>query len=240
MSDDRRVRLATWNCRQGIDRKRLALDALGADVVVIPECGERPALASELGVSFLWRGDYAPKGLAVVGLGGWQVEPLDEPTPLPWVLPVRIVDPQGAHAADLLAVWPVTRPDGRPRYEGQIAQVLDVWADTLAAGNTIVAGDFNCSLQGKSTSGHRKNLIRFSELGLASGYHASTALEHGSEAAMTLTWVGPGRISSGYHCDFVFLPLPLLERLQSTTVGWTDEANVALSDHLPVVVELST
>lgn len=144
------MRLATWNCRQAIDRKRHALDALHADVVVIPECSSSSALGRELGVSFLWRGDYPGKGLAVVGFNGWRVEPLPAAVDLPWVLPVRVHAPDGRAAFDLLAIWTVARKDGRPNYAGQIKLALETWAAALAEGNVAVAGDFNCSLQGPS------------------------------------------------------------------------------------------
>lgn len=231
------LRLATWNCRQGIDRKRRAIEALRADVIVIPECASTPAIAREIGVSFLWRGDNPRKGLGIVALNGWTIEPIEESQPLPWVLPVRVIDPDGAHALDLLGVWTVARKDGRPGYSGQIAEMLTVWSEALAEGHVAVAGDFNCSLQGPAKVAHRSNIAALGKLGLQLSYHTATALDHGAETTMTLSWVGPGRVPLGYHCDFVFLPGPLLSRMVCTTIGWEAEESMALSDHLPVVVE---
>jgi len=234
------MRLATWNCRQGIDTKRHAFELLGADVVVVPECSSEPALARELGVSFLWRGDYATKGLGVIAFKGWRVEQFDARFELGWVLPARVFDPDGEHAFDLLAVWTVMRKDGRPRYEGQIGRILDEWVDELEAGKTIVAGDFNCSLQGPSRRAHSRNLDRFEALGLRSGYHAHSAVEHGAETAMTLQWVARGGVRRGYHCDYIMLPEELRSRVTAVTVGsvaeWVDSG---LSDHCPVVVDLA-
>lgn len=233
------VRVATWNCRQGIDRKRGALDRLAADVVVLQECGAAAGLATELGVSFLWRGEYPAKGLAVAAFTGWSVEPLDAPVDLPWVLPARITAPDGTTAFDLLAVWTVARKGGRPGYAGQIARLADVWEQSLLAGGTIVAGDFNCSSQGPSRGAHHGNLARLEGLGLRSAYHDFNSLAHGAEVAMTLNWVAPGRVARGYHCDFVFLPPDALHRTISVTVGETsDWIGEKLSDHRPVVVEL--
>lgn len=233
------MRLATWNCRQGIDRKRHALDALQADVVVIPECSSASALRHELGVSFLWRGDNAGKGLAVVGFNGWHIEPLAAAVDLPWVLPVRVHAPDERAAFDLLAIWTVARKDGRPNYTGQIKLALETWAPALADGNTAVAGDFNCSLQGPSRGPHRRNVERLRELGLESSYHAVDGLEHGLEDAMTLKWIGPGRVTLAYHCDFVFLPRRVLETVTAVRVGWAPEPKEPLSDHAPVVVDLA-
>lgn len=234
------MRLATWNCRQGVDAKRHAFELLGADVVVVPECNSKPALAHEPGVSFLWRGDYAPKGLGVVAFNGWSIEPLEAPAELPWVLPVRVCDRGGDHAFDLLAVWTVARRDGRPGYAGQITRVLDEWHDVLEAGRTVVAGDFNCITQGPSGRAHIRNLARFEELGLRSGYHAHSALEHGAETAMTLRWVARGGMRMGYHCDYVLLPESLLTRATAVRVGSMEEwVDSGLSDHCPVLVDFA-
>jgi endonuclease/exonuclease/phosphatase (EEP) superfamily protein YafD len=234
------MRLATWNCRQGIDAKRHAFERLGADVVVVPECSSEPELAREPGVSFLWRGDYAPKGLGVIAFNGWTVEPREAPVELPWVLPVRVLAPGGGHAFDLLAVWTVARKDGRPGYAGQIARVIDAWADELAAGRTIVAGDFNSIAQGPSGRAHARNIARFEELGMRSGYHAHAKQEHGSEAAMTLQWVARGRIRQGYHCDYVVVPESLLSQVTAVTVGPVEEwIDSRLSDHCPVLVDFA-
>jgi hypothetical protein len=62
------MRVAAWNCRQGVDRKAVAIDALAADVVVLPECSASPRLAREAAGSFEWLGTYAPKGLGVFGV----------------------------------------------------------------------------------------------------------------------------------------------------------------------------
>jgi hypothetical protein len=62
------LRIGTWNCRQRLDTKRDAVDELACDVLVLPECSTAVRLASEPGVSFAWRGEYAPKGLGVFGL----------------------------------------------------------------------------------------------------------------------------------------------------------------------------
>lgn len=232
------MRLATWNCRQRVDAKRHAFDLLDAAVVVVPECSADPELSRALGVSFLWQGEYVRKGLGIVSFGGWNVEPLDAPVDLPWALPVRVTDPAGAHAFDLLGVWTVKREDGRPGYPGQIARLLEVWAPILSAGNTIVAGDFNCSLQGPSKRAHASNVARFAELGLHSAYHAFSTRAHGAEAAMTLQWVAPGRLRQGYHCDYVFVPARLLREVTAVTVGtvdlWVDSG---LSDHSLVAVD---
>lgn len=56
---------------------------------------------------------------------------------------------------------------------------------------------------------------------------------------MTLRWVGPGRVPLAYHCDFVFLPQRLLEKVTAVRIGWSPEPEEPLSDHLPVAVDLT-
>jgi hypothetical protein len=58
-------RLAVWNCRMCVDRKRAAFDRLHADVLVVPECAEASAFSREANVSFVWRGRNTIKGLGV-------------------------------------------------------------------------------------------------------------------------------------------------------------------------------
>lgn len=223
-----------------LDQKRSAVDRIGADVLVVPECAASPALAGDLGVSFAWRGENRRKGLGVFGFGGWRVEPFAEERPLPWVLPVRVIDPGGVEAVILLAVWTVVRRlDGRPDYAGQVAAVIDDWAAALEEGRAAIAGDLNCSAQSPSGGRHLENVRRLERAGVRSAYHAFLGHEHGAEDAMTLRWVGPLRRVYEYHCDFLFLPGRMLERLRRVEVGsMADWIESGLSDHCPVVAEL--
>lgn len=223
-----------------LDRKRSAVEVIGADVLVVPECDASPALAGELGVSFAWRGENPQKGLGVFAFGGWRTEPVDEEQPLPWVLPVRVIDPGGVEVAILLAVWTVAhRLDGRPDYAGQVSAAIDACTTALEEGRAVIAGDLNCSAQGPSVARHLENMRRLERAGVRSAYHAFFGHEHGAEGAMTLSWVGPKRRVYEYHCDFLFLPGHMLERLRQVEVGsMMDWIESGLSDHCPVVAEL--
>ena len=89
----------------GAGRKTSAFRRLGCDVLVVPECNETPALATTPRTSFAWKGRYPLKGIGVFGFGGWRFESVVEPETLPWVLPLRMIDPHGADAGLLLAIW---------------------------------------------------------------------------------------------------------------------------------------
>lgn len=224
----------------GIDRKHDAVAAIGADVLVVPECREAPALASQPGVSFAWKGQYPRKGLGVFGFGGWTVEPVEARVELPWVLPLRLIDPSGEEAALLLAIWTVVnKMNGRPSYAAQVSAAITAWEEELRGGRTVLAGDFNCSTEGPSSVPHKLNVQRLEALGVRSAFHTHNGVEHGQEQAMTLRWFGTGRRLYTYHCDFVFCSAKLSSRLAGAEVGemstWVESG---LSDHAPVVVDL--
>lgn len=236
--------LATWNCRMGLARKRDALAALGADLIVVPEAAARVPPAGEPGVSHAWKGTWAPKGLGVYAFGGWTLEPIVDRPDLPWLLPLRLVDPAGQRVATVLAMWAVAgRRERRPSYAGQLTSVLDAWSDELAAGDAILLGDLNASTDDHRPAGraHRANVERLHALGLRSAYHAHTGCAHGAETDMTLRWIGPGRQPLHYHCDFVFLPERWIGSIRRVEVGtmrsWVEPG---LSDHAPVIVELGS
>ena len=171
-----------------------------------------------------------------------RVEPSDEPTPLPWVLPLRMINPSGVEVALLLAIWTVANEaDKWPSYAAQVTAAIDAWATELRAEHVILAGDTNCSAQGPSSAPHSANIRRLDELGVRSAYHAHHDLEHGEETDMTLRWIGPGRREYRYHCDFVFLSAPLDSHMESASVGGMAEwVESELLDHAPLVVGITS
>jgi hypothetical protein len=237
------LRFGTWNCRQGLDRKRVAIDELACDVLVVQECARTPALATEVGVSFVWRGHSNVKGLGVFGFGGWTITPVVEAEPFDWCLPVTATSPDGEHKLLVLAVWTVkSSGDGRPSYEAQFGAVLDRWGSEFADGRVIIAGDFNASMQmeGANRKRHRTNLDRVELAGGRSVVHHHYGIEHGSDdEPRTLRRIGRGRISSHFGVDYVFVSSCLVQSLGSGEVGerstWIESGR---SDHCPVTVDL--
>jgi hypothetical protein len=185
VSDHRQVILGTWNCRMGADRKRDAMLRLGCDVLVVPEC--REALATAPGTSFAWKGRYPPKGIGVFGFRGWSFEHVDKREVLPWVLPLRMIDPRGDDPGLLLAVWTVANSgDGWPSYAAQVTAAIEAWERELRSEPVVLAGDLNCSAQGPSSSPHLANIRRLEALGVRSAYHHARGVSHGDEPEMTL------------------------------------------------------
>lgn len=237
-----RVRVGTWNCRQGIDRKTESLRELGCDVLVVPESAQVTALAQEPGISSAWKGELPRKGLGVFAFNGWSVEPSPVTDSSDWLLPLTVKGPAGRTAFTLLALWTVKRPqDGRPSYAGQLADVIANHRELIETERVVLAGDFNASFQGPSARPHMNNVQALRNLGMRSAYHEHFDVEHGGEPAMTLRWVGPGRKHYEYHCDFIFGSSKLLPDLVSTSVGSMDRwVESGLSDHCPVTADWLT
>ena len=227
------MRIVTWNCRQGLDRKIDVLLGLACDVAVVPECSAAPTLASQPGVSFAWTGDNSAKGLGVFGFNGSTLTPLPGPE-MPWLLPLSVSKP-GYDPISLLAVWTTTKLGGS--YAGQVKDIADGWASRLGD-RLVMAGDFNASAQGPSWKPHIRNMDRLADLGMVSAYHYHRGSEHGDESDMTLRWIGPGKTRYEYHCDFVMVSHDLAARIVSVEVGSMSEwVDAGLSDHCPVIVE---
>jgi endonuclease/exonuclease/phosphatase (EEP) superfamily protein YafD len=224
----------------GLARKRDAVERLGADVLVIPEAARDAPPAGDAGVTSVWSGTRPGKGLGVYARNGWRVAPAGADDDPPWTLSTRALDPGGVERFTLVAVWTVAGR-GRPSYTRQLALLVDRFEDELRAGTVVLAGDFNASTDDSAAGrAHARNVERLHDLGLESAYHAHTGHAHGREEAMTLRWVGRGRIALEYHCDFVFLPRHLLDGVRAVTVGtMTEWVDSGLSDHAPVTVELA-
>ena len=100
------MRIGAWNCRLDPDGKRHDFESLSLDVAVIPESGESPPPATERGVTHLWTGRNANKGLGVFAFDPWSIHRIHEHDSLPWCLPVE-AQHQDGQSFTLLAVWTV-------------------------------------------------------------------------------------------------------------------------------------
>lgn len=235
------MRFVTWNCQAGFDKKVRVIERLNPDVLVLQECNEVNALSQRPDVSHLWRtpGHPGSKGFGIYAMNGWNVRTINAPTDDPWLIPCEIISPNGDIWARLLGMWTnVQKGVERPNYAGQFAQSLNTWRDDITKVPTLIAGDLNASLQGPSKAPHQKNITTAESLGLRSAYHHFNDINHGEENEMTLKWVGPGKVTYYYHCDFIFVP----PAFQSNGVCSIDpifsSSDTHISDHQPVVVDL--
>jgi hypothetical protein len=229
------MRLTTWNCKGGFHRKHGAIATLGADVLVLPECGRLSAVNNVLGAapvrSFEWVGENPRKGLGVVSYGDYfvTVHPAYDPT-FRWVLPV---DVNGPVSFLLLAVWTVPDPsDGV--YVHFLFRALTAYADLIRHRPTIVAGDFNQSVRFDkpgSPLNFAEWLVAADGLGLRSVYHEHRTCAHGGEPEPTF-YLQHAQ-GKPHHIDFVFASQSLMEMVGDVGVGVHSEW-AALSDHMPL------
>jgi hypothetical protein len=229
--------LVVWNSWHGLDAPRArALANLAADVAVVPEAG-RPTTWEFDGTatpsSHAWLDDAEAKGLAVLTFGEWRLQRVDEPTRVPWVLPV---DVRGSTPFRLLAIWTVQR-EGWPSYETQVSEAIEAYGPELRDGSTVLAGDLNCVHQGMRLTQHRANVNTLRSSGVESAYHAAHGVDTGVEADATLYW--HWNRESPFHCDLAFVPQLWTHNLGGVEVGRFDDwVAPRLSDHVPVIIDV--
>lgn len=114
------MRIVTWNCYQGTDRKVPALlAAFNPDIAIVPESSRSPAVAPDRrdgpGIPHLWTGDYPTKGLGIYAPSAQRLELLAPASAGPGRhgLAARAVLPTGS--VTVLGVWTVPLAGGRWR-----------------------------------------------------------------------------------------------------------------------------
>ncbi|WP_226582989.1 endonuclease/exonuclease/phosphatase family protein [Acuticoccus sediminis] len=223
------MRLVTWNTR-GFAAPEV-VRSLHADVAILTETPERTVAA--FAPNALWRGGPTasprrkPTGVAVVGFGGWSVEPLPAVTDHPVFLPFRAV--RGDEALQVVGCCV------RKGHTGSVAKTgiaaIDDLAPSLDRERCIWAGDFNMHGVGGGLARSRPFFAHIRALGLRSVWHAERREELGRESRRTF------RNHYGeFTIDYVLTP---------PGVTWTSvdigqfAAYEKHSDHVPITVTLS-
>jgi exonuclease III len=226
------MRLVSWNAnynryRRSLDDTVALLAGQEADLLVLSETG-KPHAGSALDFHFA---GGAP-GLAVVSRHGLELEPHSENDAVPdYMAGYRVL---GADPFDLVAIWPVSRPD-EFSYHEVLMSALDHYSDILGGGRAVMIGDFNSSTRVRAQARtHEKFVAAAAELGLASLYHWQTGEHHGMETISTY------RHSSGairdFRIDYCFVSQRLLGASRLEVLR--DESWMRLSDHFPLVAEV--
>jgi len=243
------MKIVTWNCNGGFDRKVGRIAALGPDIAVIPECTRPRALAARgsTATPAAWEGTsqegsgHVNDGVGLFTFTGLECARYEGHDPsIKWALPVRVT---GWYSFNLLALWvkpaATEEHDRSCRYLRQIEKALDTYSAFIAERDTVVLGDFNTSsafAPGPRLT-HDGLVTRLAERGLYSAYHAHhNTAAHGAEAHKTHRH---RRSKSAWHIDYCFIPLDWLPRLRSVEVGRFEEWLSAPSDHAPVIVDLA-
>lgn len=240
---DGAVRIVSWNVREGFDGPKFdRLLELQPDVAVVPESCTPVRLAKKRSgwSSHLWIGkEHKPtKGLGVLAFGDWSLESLEVDERLERFLPVRVDGPAGF---TLLASWCRSKHPGidvdRPKPLSQLEQLPEVYGHLLAAGPTVVAGDFNHSARFDLPAHRSWGAVNasFERSGLKSAYHSVTGEAFGAESAST--FFSGYRVRRAHHIDYCFVPSDWL--VEQIWVGaYADWVRAKRgSDHAPLVVD---
>lgn len=229
------MKLITWNCNGGFEKKAEQFFECRPDVAVVQECSEASACAEYRGgYTGLWFGSNRNKGLAVFCKEGWVARVRADPAQQ-WIVPVGI---SGNVNFTLVAVWAcAVRGSRRESYVGQIHRSLSSGAEWLSDRRTVFAGDFNSNAvwdRNRNPDNHSSMVKKLARLGLVSAYHSATGETHGQESQPTFHLYR--HADKPYHLDYVFIPKRWRPRSRVRVGGFDDWSK--LSDHYPVVVEL--
>ena len=230
------MRLVSWNCAGGFQRKVSALERLLPDLAIVCEVHAR-ALAETIGASALWTGsDAKGKGLALIGWRGWELTQVYA-GPLPNVLAAHAR--RGEEELLLTGVWtvPASRSYTLPLIalceDEKFRALLQEWKDRPV----VVAGDFNANdVFRKSRPYFPEVREKLHSLGLRSLWHERSGDEYGSETRPTYYY--HWNEEKPFHIDYMFASLPLQEACQAFEIGRYDDWTLPrISDHLPLVGE---
>jgi endonuclease/exonuclease/phosphatase family metal-dependent hydrolase len=225
------MRLATWNSQTGLDSNWGAIEVLDADVLVVQECGAgTPAqAASHEGWTCEWQAGRWEKGLAVLARSPYRLVSREPSEPLEPFISTVISGPERFR---FVGFWAMTPKSVGYEYPEQATRLIERLPDDGLP--TVVAGDFNAS----KSEAHLRNVQSLAARGLVSAYHAFHHLDHSGvevDATSYFQWSE----SRPYHMDFVFVPAAW--PIDSVEVGtFADYPGRGLSDHVPVIVSIST
>lgn len=233
------VRIATWNCCSGPALPKLELlEAGGIDVAVLCEAPlANPRASATLldhRVSWVSVGGFPTKSLAIAGLTT-TVTALDARPAGRWTV---AADTDGGPA--VLGLWSAPSDPGAAAYGEQVVRSLEAYADLLAAGEMIVAGDFNIGqfVPAKETKDWTlRARAQWESLGLVSAYHAFTKEPFGS--ASRATHYHRRKQDQPFHIDYVLVPAARVGSINSVEIGsYEDWVAAGWSDHVPVIIDL--
>lgn len=231
------MRIVTWNCQMGLDKKLETLLSLNADIAVVPECSEKTAIAlRSRGFQTLWFGANRNKGLAVIARNEWPIHEIHPPEQQ-WIVSIAVDAPI---PFTLIAVWACQVGTKKAdNYIGQVYKAVISHPEWFMGRPIVIAGDLNSNKiwDAERRVGNHSEVVRILRgHGLVSSYHEHFKELHGEESQPTIhLYRHEGR---PFHIDYIFIPREWAPRLKSVVVGkyaqWSK-----LSDHLPVIVELA-
>jgi exodeoxyribonuclease-3 len=231
------MRIITWNCQMGLDKKVDALLSLKPDVAIIPECSEKSAIAlQQRGFNALWFGSNQHKGLGVICRQDCALRALPQPAQK-WIAPIEVDAPT---PFTLIAVWACQIGTKRAdNYIGQVYHALMAHPEWFSQRPVVLAGDLNSNKiwdAHRRVGNHSAVVKLLDERGLVSAYHEHFDEKQGEECRPTIYF--RHHEDKPYHIDYIFIPRDWAARLRTVEVG-EFESWSRLSDHCPVIAEVA-
>lgn len=220
--------------------------ALAPDIAIIPECANIDVMRKKapyfLPASAIWIGDNRQKGLGVFTFGPYHAEQSGTyKNDFPHIFPVRI---HGPTSFNLLAVWAChAHKNSFEARQGPLMRAMSTYRAFIQDGPSVVAGDFNDNVlwdKPKRLNNHGLVVRALNAFGLHSAYHQSRGISQGAEPDPTIYWRDRKIDGPRYHIDYCFVPHQWInEGLAVDVGGYQEWVGAGLSDHVPLVVDLS-
>lgn len=236
------MRLVTWNCNEGFDRKFLHLLDLNFDIAVVTECGPFESgfdeASREVSAVLKLAVDQPghTKHIGVFAQEPWRVEPLPLVPGQPWVLPVRVIGPVDF---TVLAVWALGREwvADRLSYAAQTARVV---VDLLPEfdGPVVLAGDLNAPIASSPTDArrHKESARQLANRGLVSAF---TAARGDVDPLTEPTLYHQRKFDRPFHIDHLFVPKEWTSDMDVTVGKYAEWIATRRSDHVPVIADVT-
>lgn len=227
------MRIVSWNCNVGFEKKRDVLMSLQPDILVLQECSAKDIANTDAPFKH-WIGSNPKKGMAIIGFSNHEYTIDSSYTEeLPWFLPVRVENVP----LHILGLW-VCVKNPYLRYVRVAHQAIDHYARFLSAPYMVAIGDFNSNAiwDGRYREhSHTELVAKLGRSGLVSAYHALRGELHGQET--TPTWYLYRHLAKPYHLDYAFVSQALSTSCD-LAIGEPGEW-LHRSDHMPLILTIS-
>jgi hypothetical protein len=220
------MRIVSWNCAMGFNKKRPLVEALESDVAILPEVSQRHIAETDAPFK-TWVGSNPHKGLGVIGFADRSYTLQEAGRLLPWHIPFTV------DGVNIIALWAHVR-DKDLKYVRVTHEIVNRHADFLASAPSLLMGDFNSNtVWDREHPGRNHSMLvdKLHGLGLQSVYHQAERVAHGAET--TKTYFHTKKLHFGYHIDYAFLG----GASASLDVG-RHEDWLQYSDHMPLILEI--
>ena len=137
------MKLITWNCARGFDKKKALIFSTNPNIAVIQECSRKSTESPAYdGYEAVWTDGNPNIGMGVFYKKDWTLRRLEKTTNgIEWVIPFEVTGPENF---TLIAVWACeVKGSKHDSYVGQIDRALHEHRDWFTNGPTVMMGDFN-------------------------------------------------------------------------------------------------